>query len=267
MKAHILIVEDEALLYKRLKKVLSKERYTIGEFTPSVSKAIERIQKQRPDIVLLDIDLQGKQTGLDLGKILYEDYGILFIYLTGFDDDRTFFEGLHTNHEHFIVKSKPILNAKEIVRAIHTTLQKRNTEDVSFFKNGIMGLVMYLSEIKEASHKEIVKKPIQFSEIRFFSVKPFVNQDNNEEILKANYLWFQTKDDDYYFLRSSLADIIGKLPYYFVRINESYVINISPSHLTGQINDSKLSINEMIFTISDRYKKEVKQRLHTFYHL
>ncbi|MFD2565906.1 response regulator transcription factor [Pseudotenacibaculum haliotis] len=265
MRAHILIVEDEALLYKRLKKVLGKERYTIDDFTPSVEKALERIQKKRPDIVLLDIDLQGKLSGLDLGKMLYETYGILFIYLTGFDDDRTFYEGLNTHHEHFIVKSKPRLNEKEIIRSIHTTLQKRNSETNVFFKNGIMGLIMYLSDMKDTSHKEITKVPVQFSDISFFTVKPFINEDDKQERLKANYLWFQTKDKNYYFLRSSLSDIIGKLPYHFVRINESYIVNISAKHLTGQISESRISVVNQMFTISERYKKEVKNRFKLLY--
>ena len=47
-----------------------------------------------PDIALLDIDLEGEQTGIDLGKILSTNYNIPFIYVTDYDDSETFFEGL-----------------------------------------------------------------------------------------------------------------------------------------------------------------------------
>ncbi len=78
-KAHILIVEDKAILYKRLSMALKQENYSVDGFTPSVSKALERIQAKMPDVALLDIDLEGEKSGIDLGKILAFDYKIPFI--------------------------------------------------------------------------------------------------------------------------------------------------------------------------------------------
>lgn len=264
-KAHILIVEDEALLYKRLRKVLEKEYYSIDEYAPSVEDAIARINIKRPDIVLLDIDLEGELTGIDLGKQLNETYNIPFIYITGFGDDQTFYEGLNTHHEHFIVKTKPRLDSKEVVRAIQTTLNKKDNKP--FLKEGIFGLVEYLDRIREAGNKEITRVPVRFEDIAFFTVKPFINQDGEEEELRANYLWFQTisKNEEHYFLKTSLTDLLNKLPYYFVRINESYVVNISPEILGGRINGSRISIFDRDLTISETYKKEVKKRFDLFY--
>lgn len=266
MKAHILIVEDEAILYDRLQTVLEKEHYTVDEFTPSVGEAIGRINKRRPDIILLDINLEGELSGLDLGRMLDKDYHIPFIYVTGFDDDETFFEGLSTRHERFIVKTKPRLKPKEIIRAIQTVLKRRAVDKPQFIKDGIMGLVMYLEEMKFTGKDEIVKVPIPFDAIAYFTVKPFVNQDDEEEDLKDNYLWFQTnKKGEYYFFRSSLSELAKTLPHCFVRINESYIVNLSPNMLMGKINGTKISILNETHTISERYKKEVKNRIKNLY--
>lgn len=266
MKAHILIVEDEAILYKRLKKILIREHFSVDDYTPSAERALEHIHQKRPDIVLLDIQLEGAMTGIDLGKILHETYGIPFIYITGFDDDQTFYESLNTNHENFIVKTKPVLNDKEVIRAIQTTLKKRNRgKPKTFFKDGVMGLVTYLSDMKEAGNNQITKVPVKFDDISFFTVKPFVNENNELETLKANYLWFLTINEDYYFLRHSLRDLTGKLPYNFIRINESYIVNISPQHFKGQVNDSKILIGKKELRISDRNKRAVKERIQRFY--
>lgn len=265
-KAYILIVEDEALLYKRMRKVLEGEHYSIGEYLPSVSKAIKSINNKRPDIVLLDIQLQGEETGLDLGKKLYEDYHIPFIYITEYDDDQTFYDGLNTNHEHFIVKTKPRLKPKEIIRAIQTVL-KRNNNKVDFTKEGVLGLVNYLDEIKKFGINQITRVPIKYDDIAFFTIKPFINENELEEELRDNYLWFLTKNKEYYFLKKSLKEILGKLPYYFVRINESYIVNISPEILQGRINGSKLSIMNKEFIIKETYSKEFKKRFKIMYQL
>lgn len=264
-KAHILIVEDEALLYKRMRKVLEKEHYSVDEYTPSVADALACINTKRPDIVLLDIDLQGNQTGLDLGKQLHEDYNIPFIYVTGFDDDQTFYDGLNTHHEHYIVKTKPRLDPKEIIRTIQTVLKRNNTNNTSFTKEGIIGLVGYLDDVKKYSNKGVTRVPIKYEDIAYFTVKPFTNEDNEEEKLRANYLWFLTKDNEYYFLKKSLKEVTRELPHHFVRINESYIVNISAEILEGRINGSRLSIMKQELTIKETYSKEFKKRFELLY--
>ena len=70
MNGHVLIVEDEPTLYERLRRILVKQHFTVDLYTKSYDEAIERITKQTPDIVLLDINLQGIKTGIDLGVTL-----------------------------------------------------------------------------------------------------------------------------------------------------------------------------------------------------
>ncbi len=263
-KAHILIVEDEALLYKRMQKVLEKEHYTVDEYSPSVADAIACINKKRPDLVLLDIDLQGEQTGLDLGKMLHKTYNIPFIYVTDFNDDQTFYESLNTHHDHFMVKTKPRLDSKELVRSIQTVLH-RNTFVKTVAKEGVLGLVGYLDDVKKYGNGGVTKVPVKYEDIAYFTVRPFVNEDEKKEELRANYLWFLTKSKEYYFLKKSLKEILEKLPYYFIRINESYIVNISSNMLDGRINGSRISIMNQEFIIKDTYKKEFTKRINSLY--
>jgi len=263
-KAKILVVEDNAIIYKRLKMALTEENYTVYDYSPSVKKALEHIHRQRPDVVLLDIDLQGDQTGLDLGKQLYETYQIPFIYVTDFEDNQTFYEGLHTHHEHFIVKTKPELKPKEVIRAIQTVLQKNTEKEHTIIKEGLIGLVNYLDEVKKQGIGTISKVPVKFEDIGYFTVKPFINKNKKEEHLRANYLWFKTKDNRY-LLKKSLKEMQSLLPYYFVRINESYIVNISPDFFNGRINGTRLSILDQELIIKDTYKKEFAKRFEALY--
>lgn len=264
-KAHILIVEDESMLYRRLRKVLEKEHYSVDEYTPSVSDAIACINAKRPDVVLLDIDLHGEQTGIDLGKQLYEEFHIPFIYVTGLDDDQTFYDGLNTHHEQFIVKTKPRLDPKEIIRAIQTVLKRNEDDPSSFTKEGVIGLVGYLDVVREYNKGGVTRVPVKYEDIAFFTVKPFINENEQEEKLRANYLWFLTKTEEYYFLKKSLKDIQRELPHYFVRINESYIVNISADMLGGRINGSRISIMKQELTVKETYSKEFKKRFDLLY--
>jgi len=264
-KGHILIVEDEALLYKRLRKTLVKEHYNVDEYAPSVREAIACINRKKPDVVLLDIDLEGTRTGLDLGKLLYEEYHIPFIYITGFSDDETFYKGLHTNHEQFIVKTKPILRSNEVIRAVQTVLRKAEQTRSSFIKEGVLGLVEYLTNIRVSGNGEVTRVPVRFNDIAFFTSDAFINENEEKEKLKQNYLWFLTRSGEYYFFFSSLTELLEKLPHYFVRVNESYIVNLSPSLLDGRINGSRLSVMKQEIIISDTYKKEVKNRFKSLY--
>ena len=266
MKAHILIVEDQPALYERLRRALVKQRFTVDEYTKSYDEAIERITSNTPDVVLLDINLQGKKDGIDLGKILHSKYKIPFIYVTESNDDTTFQQGLHTNHEQFIVKTKPRLNIDDVVRAIYTVLHKKKENNLSFDKEGIIGLVDYLEEVKNYGKGGVTKVPTKFEDIAFFTVKPFVNQNEQEEELRANYLWFLTRNKEYFFLKSSLKELLKHLPTYFVRINESYIVNISQGILEGRINGSRMSIMGRELAVKSTYSKELKLRLDKMYH-
>jgi len=264
-KAHILVVEDEAILYKRLRKVLTNEHYSVDEFTTSVADAIARINTKRPDLVLLDIDLQGEQTGIDLGKKLNEIYNIPFIYVTAYGDDQTFYDGLNTHHEQFIVKEKSQFESTEIIRAVQTALKRNEIKNNVFAKDGIIGLVDYLDKVKIYGNKGVTRVPVKYSDIAYFTVKPFINEDKKEEKLRANYLWFLTHSKEYYFIKDSLKNVLRELPYYFVRINESYIVNISADILKGRINGSRLSIMNKELTIKDTYRKEFNKRFEALY--
>lgn len=266
MKVHVLVVEDEPVLYERLRKALLKQRFTVDEYTKSYDEAIVRIKENTPDVVLLDIDLHGKKDGIDLGKILFSVYNIPFIYVTDLDDDMTFSKGLHTNHEQFIVKTKPSLNINEVIRGIYTVLHKNNASLLRYQKDAVIGLVSYLDEVNDFGNSGVTRVPVAYKDIAFFTVKPFVNEDDEEEAIRTNYLWFYTKRKEYFFLKSSLKEVLKHLPLNFVRINESYIVNISPEMLDGRINGSRISVLGKEFKIKRTYARSFDKRLQSYYH-
>lgn len=266
MNGHVLIVEDESALYERLRRALVKHHFTVDTYTKSYDEAIERLTRNTPDVVLLDINIQGEKTGIDLGITLDKKYNIPFIYVTELDDEMTFAQGLHSNHEQFIVKTKPRLNIDDVLRAIHTVIHKKKEHKLNEDKEGIIGLVGYLDEVRNYGKSGVTRVPVKYEDIAYFTVKPFINENEEEEELQDNYLWFLTKNKDYFFLKSSLKKLEKKLPRNFIRINDSYIVNISSGLLKGRINGSRLSIMGQELRIKRTYAKELEKRLEALYH-
>ncbi len=272
LKAHILIVEDNAILYKRMKTELVDENYSVDEFTPSVENALTRIQTKMPDVVLLDIDLEGEQTGIDLGKILGETYNIPFIYVTDYDDKETFFEGLKTRHDNFLVKTKPHLDTQEVVRAIQTALHRQKKD--AFPKiEALICYTDYLENTKCQGNHQISQVPLLYENIVLITTNSTKLNESKTNLkgrncyvkLRTNYVRIENIEGTSFYLPISLSEMAGKLPLHFIRINESVIINLSQQVLQGRINGNRLKVGDHICHISKTYKPEVEKRFELLY--
>lgn len=112
----ILIVEDQFVEAKYLQSMLEKAGYTVCGIARSVVAAREIIAKEKPSLVLLDIFLSGKLTGIDLaGELKEED--LAFIYLSANSNEETLNAAKATQPYGFLVKpfrEKDLLIALEI---------------------------------------------------------------------------------------------------------------------------------------------------------
>src|SRR5450432_584157 len=81
MNAKILIVEDQFIEANNLQMILERAGYSVCSIARSVPIALKIIEKEEPDLVLLDIHLQGPLTGIDLAKDLRQK-NIAFVYLS-----------------------------------------------------------------------------------------------------------------------------------------------------------------------------------------
>ncbi|MET0637312.1 MAG: sigma 54-interacting transcriptional regulator [Chitinophagaceae bacterium] len=81
MGEKILIVEDQSDEAEHLQLVLENAGYEVTGIAHSVARAQALIAVDRPDLVLLDIVIKGRQSGIDLAKELAKD-NIAFVYLS-----------------------------------------------------------------------------------------------------------------------------------------------------------------------------------------
>ena len=68
--AKILIVEDESIVALDLKHRLMELGYVVTAVTNSGEKAIQQAAETRPDLVLMDIRLNGKMDGIEAAEAI-----------------------------------------------------------------------------------------------------------------------------------------------------------------------------------------------------
>ncbi|MEZ4883766.1 MAG: response regulator transcription factor [Chitinophagales bacterium] len=123
----ILIVENQKLTAVALAKRVKALKHTIIGIVETGEAAIDFVrQKQVPDIIIMDIDLATKMTGIEAAQRIREDYLVGIIYLTKFTNMSDDEIALPLPYD-FV--EKPITNAK-LNRAL-ANMQKRLSERVS----------------------------------------------------------------------------------------------------------------------------------------
>lgn len=83
----ILIVEDEALIALGTKLLLTKKGFNVLKPVANGIDAIEATSKHNPDIILMDMMLEGDMNGVETAKKILSFCNTNIIFLTGCIDD------------------------------------------------------------------------------------------------------------------------------------------------------------------------------------
>ncbi|MBO2012120.1 sigma 54-interacting transcriptional regulator [Hymenobacter negativus] len=117
----VLIVEDEFAVANDLRLILERAGYRTSGPAYSVAEALEISQQHRPDLVLLDIHLQGPETGIDFARYLNTEQ-IPFVFVSANTNTSVLDEVKDTQPYGFLVKpfrEKDVLVALEIAYYRH----------------------------------------------------------------------------------------------------------------------------------------------------
>ena len=112
----ILIVEDESIIAEDISDSLISLGYKITGMVYSGEEAIEAAAKFRPDLVLMDVNLQGEIDGITAAAEIRSRFQIPVVYLTAYADENTLRRVNATKPFGYIVKPFEEKN-------LHTTIQ------------------------------------------------------------------------------------------------------------------------------------------------
>ena len=104
MQKRILIVEDEMIIAEDIKRSLLNYDYGITDKVTSGAKALASIKKDQPDLILMDIKIEGELDGIDTTSKIAQYFTIPVVYLTANADQATLERAKNTNPYGYLVK-------------------------------------------------------------------------------------------------------------------------------------------------------------------
>lgn len=117
----ILIVEDEYITSEALKIVVEDMGYYAMKPVSSGEEAIKKATEKRPDLVLMDISLQGEMDGIEAADKIISELNIPVIYITAHSSRDTVDRACKTAFSDYIVK--PFIK-EDLKEKIEVTLMR-----------------------------------------------------------------------------------------------------------------------------------------------
>lgn len=236
-KLKILIVEDDQNIAESLSEMLTVLDHNVVGIAASFGEGINILKNNIVELALVDIQLKGEKTGIDLAAKIREDYGIPFIFTTAFADSETINLATQENPYGYIVKPYG-------VKDINTSIS-----------------VALANHIKTTKWKE-KEGDILFKDCMFVKTNSRLVRVDVDSILyieaKGDYALFVTEKKGY-IINSIFKNIEQKLdPNRFIRVHRSYIVNIKK---VIDIEDSSLLINEKVIPISRGQKANLMDKL------
>jgi DNA-binding LytR/AlgR family response regulator len=211
-KKKILVVEDEAIVAKDISVCLNKIGYEVVDTFARGEKALDFLENNKPDLVLMDIMLTGKISGIDASAQIKEKYDIPVVFLTAYADEKTISKAKVTEPYGYVIKP-----FKEI--DLRTSIE------------------MALYKFKKEKEKMAGVETTKFNQSSSVS-REFIYVKSNSKLVKVqntniffvealkDYVIIHTKDEKYT-IHSTMKDIERKLPSdMFMRVHRSYILNL-----------------------------------------
>ena len=245
-KVKILVVEDESIVAKDIQNSLKKLGYQVPTTVSSAEKAIEEIEENRPDLILMDIMLKGPMSGIDAANLIKERFGVPLIFLTAYADDNTLSKAKITEPYGYIIKP---FKEKELQTTIEMALYKHEKDEV-IKKEG--DLYHSIIENRESKDSIFVRADYRLNKINFDDIF-YV------EALK-DYVVINTSDNSYT-THTTMKEMVRILPQKdFVRIHRSFIVNLNKI-FSIKYPDLVIEGKMKVLPIGGLYRKELYSRL------
>src|ERR1700730_11049155 len=123
--ARILIVEDDRVVARDIEQQLVRIGHTVVGITARADEAVRLAEETRPDLVLMDIFLDGSSDGIEAAQRIRDGVEAPVIYLTAYADDQTLQRASATDPLGYLLKP---FEDSQLRTAIEMALYKHAAE-------------------------------------------------------------------------------------------------------------------------------------------
>ncbi|MEL6557555.1 MAG: response regulator [Bacteroidota bacterium] len=229
MSTEILIVEDEPIIADDLAMTLEKMNYNVVDIFDNAEDTLNFLKKSKPDLLLLDINIEGDRDGIELGTVVGKEYKLPFIFLTSYYDKSTVDRASKANPLGYLVKP---FNERDLQVNIELAIKKSK------------------STVEPVSENFFVRQNNELISL------------NQGDIVYAeaydNYAYIHTAEKKY-LVSHTLKSIEQKLdPNRFSRVHKSYLIQFSK---ITSISEGYLYLGTVQLPIGKVYKQALFNNL------
>lgn len=188
----VLIIDDDKLVTMSLKTILEADpKVEVAGIGQNGEEAVSLYRSLRPDVLLMDIRMQGKDGLEAAGEILSEEKDAAILFLTTFSDDEYIVKALNLGAKGYILKQ----DFESLLPALRAVCSGQ-----SVFGRDI---VSRLPELIRKETKSLPPVP-QLTEKEQSIMEQVAAGKNNREIAEALYLSEGT-------VRNYISEILEKL--------------------------------------------------------
>ncbi len=151
----ILIVEDDSVSALLLQRALEKNTHQIVGIADTGEKALDILEDNFVDIVMMDINLAGELDGIKTTEIINEKYDIPVVYLSASSDAETLNKVVGTNPSAYVIKP---FNIRELNMVIELAIFKdRKEKELQKLNNELEEKVKQRTAELYEANKELTK--------------------------------------------------------------------------------------------------------------
>ena len=233
---HILIVEDEPFIAQDLALRLETLGFVITDIADTGADALKSVERNRPDLVLLDINLKGEHDGVQVAEYLRRTTELPFIFLTALADDATLERAKRTRPAAYLLKP---FNDRRIKIAIDLALLNREEAAQPQVNPSTAPKSSVFLKFRGQYHKIVLEKVL------------WIEADGNYSTLHVG--------SDRLVMTIAIGQLMDKLGHpSLVRTHRSYAVNVE--HIS-RFEEHRLFIGETEIPISRSHREDIRRRL------
>lgn len=228
MSLKILIIEDELIIAEFLKNLIEKQDYKVVAIAIDYKEATAAIEKFKPNLILLDINLNDNINGIEIAHIINTKYKIPFVFTSSYSDSLTLDRVAATNPLNYLVKpykEEQLYTILKLAEQKSPVIQKSN-RNALFIKDR--------NKYKKIEMKDIL----------------WIKAD-------GNYLEVHTQNG-IHLIRATLSSFTDNLNNNFIRTHKSYIVNVD--YIT-KVEGNRIELSAEKIPVSRMYKELLFEKL------
>ena len=239
-KYRILLVEDSPSFALEVEMLIEELDYQLLATVDNAEDALAMIDKHRPDLILMDIELKSKLSGLDVANFV-KHLNIPIIFTTSYNDKETYKKAQESHSYGFLVKPFDRLSMQS---AIENAIKRIELVKDSTSQKGPSTEAEHENSRILIKHNGILRK-INTNEIIFIQGE-------------GNYSTILTKDKRFV-VKMSMKKLNESLPADFVHIHRSYCVRLDK--VDGiDTRDDLIMIGEHKLPLGRKYKASILEQ-------